>query len=322
MLAWATMHWPGPAPKYMTLVGDGHWNLKNYRPDKWGLPPNWIPPYLAWADPWQGEVPADALYGDITGDLVPDIAVGRLPVNTLDEANTVVDKIIAYDEAFATADWQRRTLLVADDADSGGDFAALSDEILQEHLPADLAPARIYLKITHPDAASTRAALNDALNAGVLLAQYTGHGAIDRWAGEGIWRTSDVVGLHNDQRLPVVMTFACLDGYFVTPNVDSMAETMLRRVGGGSIAAISPGGLSLSADQRELRIILLDTIFKGGVRSIGEALTVAKQAYAATNGSIYLIQTQTLFGDPAMLLPFLPSGVRHLNYLPQVHGGR
>ncbi len=33
MLAWAHDHWPQPAPQFLTLVGDGHWNFKgfNYR---------------------------------------------------------------------------------------------------------------------------------------------------------------------------------------------------------------------------------------------------------------------------------------------------
>ena len=52
-----------------------------------------IPPYLAWADPWQGEVPSDTLYGDINGDKLPEIAVGRISVGRLGDAVTVVSKI-------------------------------------------------------------------------------------------------------------------------------------------------------------------------------------------------------------------------------------
>ena len=32
MLRWAAAHWPGPAPAYLTLLGDGHWNMKGHRP--------------------------------------------------------------------------------------------------------------------------------------------------------------------------------------------------------------------------------------------------------------------------------------------------
>ena len=56
MLIWGTGHWPAPAPAYLTLVGDGHYNFKGYNPDVYGTAPNPLPPFLAWIDPWQGEV--------------------------------------------------------------------------------------------------------------------------------------------------------------------------------------------------------------------------------------------------------------------------
>ena len=34
----------------------------------------------------------------VGNDLMPDMNIGRLPVNTLAEATTMVDKIIAYEE--------------------------------------------------------------------------------------------------------------------------------------------------------------------------------------------------------------------------------
>ena len=60
--------------------------------------PNHIPPYLACEDIWQGEVPVDARFGDLNDDKLPDIAVGRIAVDTVEEAAIVVDKILAYDE--------------------------------------------------------------------------------------------------------------------------------------------------------------------------------------------------------------------------------
>ena len=42
--------------------------------------------------------------------------MARLTANSLAEAVTVVDKIVHYDEAFRSADWQHRVLFVADNA--------------------------------------------------------------------------------------------------------------------------------------------------------------------------------------------------------------
>lgn len=319
MLAWAAGHWPGPAPAYLTLLGDGHWNFKGFNPAVYPPQPNPIPPYLAWADPWQGEAPADTRYGDLDGDDVPDVAVGRLAVNTLAEAQTVVDKIVGYDETARRQPWQQRALFVADNPDADGDYPALSDDIIAARLPADLRAGaqRIYLGQTVPDATTGRAAIAAAINDGVLLVQYTGHGAPTRWTHEEIWRTADVPGLHNAGRLPIVMTFNCLDGYFAlsTPADFSMAELMQRQVGGGAVAAISPSGLSLSYEMHAFRRILMDVFFRDGVRELGRALTLAKQRYYAQYGMNHLIATMMLFGDPALQMP-VATGSRYLPLAP------
>jgi hypothetical protein len=140
--------------------------------------------------------------------------------------------------------------------------------------------------------------------------QYTGHGATNRWFHDnGIWTVADAAGLHNSPRYPILMSFNCLDGFFDHPllNMPAMAEVFQRQPGGGSVAAISPSGLSLSGDVAELRKFLMQLIFQEGVRDLGRALTLAKQRYNATypgaGGPAYLLYTMTLFGDPAMQVP-------------------
>jgi len=311
MMKWAVANWAAPTPAYLTLVGDGHWNFKGFNTTDYPMQPNHIPPYLAWVDLWQGEVPADAWFGDIDDDRVPEIAVGRLAVNTLAEAHTVVEKIISYDESLRVADWQRRALFVADNPDSAGDFRAVSDQIVAGYTPADLQVVRAYLPgdantpATPDEIAATRATIADTIQSGALMVQYTGHGAVNRWTAESIWHTSNIPALTNGSKLPLMMTFNCLDGYFVhpVPASFSMAELMQRHAGGGSVAAISPTGLGTTSDQLAFRKILLDVMFGDNVREVGRALTIAKEQFGQVYGKHYLIDTMTLFGDPAMLLP-------------------
>ena len=52
----------------------------------------------------------------------------------------------------------------------------------------------------------------------------------------------------------------------------------------------------------------MTVMFRENVREIGTALDVAKRRYAAAGGARYLIETMTLFGDPAMRLPVGISG--------------
>ena len=53
----------------------------------------------------------------ITGDDLPDVAVGRIPANTLAEANTIVSKIVGYDETGRAQPWQQQAVFVADRID-------------------------------------------------------------------------------------------------------------------------------------------------------------------------------------------------------------
>jgi len=325
MLIWGTSQWPGPPPAYLTLVGAGHYNFKGYNTAYYGTRPVRLPPFLAWADPWQGEVAADALYGDLNGDKVPEVAVGRLAANTLAEANTIVDKIITYDETMRRAPWQQRALFVTDNPDDAGDFPALSDAIIAGYLPSDLTAIRAYLP-GHPPAvpatpaqiAATRQTISDTLQSGVWMVQYTGHGAPESWAGEMLRTASDNTGLKNGSMLPVVLSFNCLDGYFIHPQLSrqSMAETFQRQPGGGAVATISPTGLGLTDDQNAFRQILMTVMFKENVRELGRALTLAKQRYYATYGPNYLIETMTLFGDPALRLPEAETLSPYRVYLP------
>ncbi|MGQ9492027.1 MAG: C25 family cysteine peptidase [Anaerolineae bacterium] len=307
MLTWAADHWAPPAPTYLTLLGDGDWNFKGYNPARYPPGPNHVPPYLAWVDPWQGEVPADAFYGDLDGDSVPEIAVGRLAVNTLAEADGVVDKIINYDQTTRREEWQRRALFVADNPDSASDFLAASDEIIANYIPADLSVLRAYLptNATTEQIAPTRATISETLQTGIWMVQFTGHGAPGQWTHESIWRHNYVPGPTNGGMLPVVMTFDCLDGYFAhtDPGLVSIAETMQRHAAGGSIAAISPAGLGITSDQQEFRKILMHVMFKDNVRELGRALTITKRQYAQVFGINYLVPTVTLFGDSALRLP-------------------
>jgi hypothetical protein len=319
LLAWVSKNWQSPAPAYLTLIGDGHYNIKGHNPEIYGTVPSWIPPYLVFADPWLGEVAADMRYGDINGDGLPEVAVGRVTANTPAEAIVVVDKIVHYDETSRTAAWQHEALFVADNPDSAGDFRTLSDNIIADYLPTDLTVTRAYLPdspATADEVAATKKVISDALQSGVWLVQYTGHGNTFLWAEEKLLQTQDIAGFKNGDRLPISMVFDCKDGNFFYPQSgrQSVAELMQRQEGGGAVAAISPSGDGITPDQQTFRKILMTIMFQENVREIGKALDEAKRRYAAQDGARYLIETMTLFGDPAMRLPI---SARHV-YLPAV----
>ena len=95
-----------PAPWFICLVGDGTHDYKN---NTGTSHPNWMPAYQ------EGISMFDEWYVRVEGEgRIPDLAIGRLPVQSATEAEGVVDKLISYDSDPEVGPWQSRVLLVAD----------------------------------------------------------------------------------------------------------------------------------------------------------------------------------------------------------------
>ncbi|MBK6427821.1 MAG: hypothetical protein IPF82_16990 [Blastocatellia bacterium] len=94
------------APSFVTLVGDGSLDPKNYL----GAGDfNLVPSKLV--DASSIEFASDDWLVDGNGDSLPDVAVGRLPVRSASESAALVAKIIAYE---SSATLNKNVLLVSD----------------------------------------------------------------------------------------------------------------------------------------------------------------------------------------------------------------
>jgi hypothetical protein len=94
----------------------------------------------------------------------------------------------------------------------------------------------------------------------------------------------------------------CLDGYWIYPSRSSLTEIMLRAANGGSVASFSPTGLGVSTGHDLLERGLLDSVFQQGASRLGWAAQAGKLALYASGQNYDLIDTFTVFGDPALRL--------------------
>ncbi len=309
-LAYAYANWQAPAPQYVLLVGDGHWNFKGYGQATYGAPePIYMPPMLARVDPWQGEVDATNLLAAIVGDdIMPDLMIGRFPVNNGDELAAMIDKTIAYESSQNLASqpaWQRTIAFVTDNTpDDAGDFVASAESFIQRYVTGPFQPVRLYADHNPGNPAATTQAISETLNVtGSLLINYIGHGYIRGWAAENLWLKTDVPGLNNLDRLPIVLSMDCLDGYWIYPGDHSLAEEMTRYAGGGAVAAFSPTGLGVAVGHDDLFEGFYDYLFMAGGRNLGQASLAAKLHLFRQNNHHDLIHTFMVNGDPALRIP-------------------
>ena len=234
--------WTQPVPSYVVLLGDGNFDPK----DNLGLgEKSHIPPYLADVDPWIRETASDNRYVCVSGDdTLPDLFIGRLPANSLDEANALVSKVISYEQTPPSGSWASQMLFIADNADSAGDFAADSDVVADNYVPSAYSVEKVYYGITHLTPESARTAIPSSINSGKLIVNYAGHGSAQLWATEQLLTTGILATLTNTDELPFVAPMTCYEGYFIWPGHPSMAETFVRLPTTGAIASWSPPALA------------------------------------------------------------------------------
>jgi hypothetical protein len=209
----------------------------------------------------------------------------------------MVAKVIAYETQEPTLDGP--FLLIADDADPAGDFAADAEELARGIL-AGRDVRKIYLG--ELGASAARGAIVEAFDGGAAIASYLGHGGIHLWASENLLDVSRVGSLSAQSRQPIVLTMNCLNGYFHFPYFNSLAEELVKADGKGAIAAFSPSGLSLNAPAHLYHQALLRELLNGSHARLGDAVMAAQEAFASTGAFPELLSIYHLLGDPALRL--------------------
>ncbi|MEJ5308323.1 MAG: C25 family cysteine peptidase [Anaerolineae bacterium] len=306
-LAYAYTSWTRPAPVYVLLMGDGHYDFKDYIGRGETV---YIPPYLADIDPWLGETAADNRYVAVSGDdILPDISLGRFPVKTPVEASTMINKALGYLQNPPTTEWNREILFVADNPDDAGDFYAYSNAVADQFVPPLYNAQKVYyLQPPYTTASLARTAMFNAINAGRLIVNYVGHAAYRYWASEKLLQITDIASMNNADKLTFMAPMTCLEGYYINPSssidLSAIAEMLVRAPDKAAIASWSPTGLGLASGHDVMNKALYQAIFYDHIIELGPATTLGKLALAG-QGHDELIDTYTLFGDPALELAVL-----------------
>ena len=296
-----------PAPWFICLMGDGTYDYKN---NNGTSHPNWMPAYqegISMFDEWYVRVEGE--------DRIPDLAIGRLPVQSATEAEGVVDKLIAYDSEPEVGPWQSRVLLVADDLHnpskpdiSESFFITDAERMARDLLPADLDLVKLYIA-QFPLEGRAKPQARDAFvrffNEGALILTYIGHGSLDVLAHERMFLLSSDAGLiDNGRRLPFMYTAASQVGVFDAPEQQSIPEVLMNRPDGGVIGFISAARVGFHISNMVLANEFHRLMYRSeeGQVPLGLALTIAKQNVTGSRDNRTNMQRYCLIGDPALRL--------------------
>lgn len=287
-LLYAAANW-NPAPRFVLLVGDASYDFNNFTE---GKNIDILPTQLVFTD-FMGYVASDTWFVIAPeGDLYPEMAIGRFPAQNAQQLETMVSKTLIY-ERDNDRSWSNRALLVADDEEN---FDETSDELAVTLSDSGFTPEKLYMD----EREDIREDIVTAINDGVGLVNYIGHGSVEVWGDEKVLQATDASDLRNRGRFPIFTTFTCLNGYFNHPDVDALAETLLTAPNGGVAAAIAPSSRTTTFQQFIVADIFFAQLLGGEVSTLGEALQIAKQENAANSTARDVIYSYNLLGDPAL----------------------
>lgn len=234
----------------------------------------------------------DFYYGCMGGaaDHTPDIARGRIPVKTLEEALIVIDKIIDYesnppiDEEFYSSGLHL-AYFGEDSSGSGREYVRhtlTSEEIRDYMISFNKDVKRLYWtdSSTYPKYYSnnffgngeeiptdlqkpyygwntTADDIVKAINGGVSYILRRSHGDIESWRYPDFNR-NELLKLNNGNMQPVIFSFDCLSGKFAN---NCLGEQFLKLKNAGCVAYVGMTDTSYSTANDILSVHLFDAMY-------------------------------------------------------------
>jgi len=295
-------------PEYVLLLGDGSYDPRNIIGNS---KRDQVPVHLTRTG-WYGGVADDDYFVRVNGDdFLPDISIGRLPVNSNQEFTIWDNKRQLYDQRLFLDRWHKEILFIAGwPLEAGDDFYKPSDS-----LSATVSPVYDIAKVYHGSAYQNKEDLINRLNQGVAVAVFYGHGGAQLWSHDAFFRHYDVARLNNWGRWPLIGSFTCNSGAFESPRYLSISESFIFN-NGGAIGVYASSGASYGAGITGcvMENTFIDAFDKKGFRNFGDIVLSSKYGLAGglppSGQTLDMLASYNLLGDPAVRLALPDTGLR------------
>jgi hypothetical protein len=316
-------------PKYLLMFGDGSYDYKNHL----SVNINFVPTYESFNSLTPTACYAtDDFFGilDSTGGYycngTIEVGAGRFPVRTADEAKIMVDKVEDYISKKSsytekngcttftkknTGDWQNMICFIADDGDNNLHLDQVEGltsyvDTANNNLNIEKIYIDAYIEVNGSDGVScpdVNKAINNRVEEGALIINYTGHGGPTGWANAKVLQLSDITSWSNITNMPVFVTASCEFCPFDNPAMTSGGEQIVLNPNGGGIAIFSTTRVAFSNTNFNLEKSFYKFALKkynGEYNRFGDILKLAKN----DNGDIVNNRIFALLGDPALQLSY------------------
>ncbi len=258
--------------------------------------------YFTWLENKEGK-------SDITATM--DISVGRLPVNTIEEAQQVVNKLIRYMRNETAGAWKSQLCFLADDGDAnmhtrGADKAAESVRKANPNFTVN----KIYIDAYQQESTAAgekyplaKSKLDHLLKTGVLLFDYCGHAGYNNICSENMLTAREIREMTNEN-LGIWVLATCNFANFDAQKTSAAEEAVLNEYG-GALAVYASCRTVYAAQNEVLNKYICDSLFAhtnpcNYRYTIGEAIRQGKNKSPRDENNLPYL----LLGDPAVRLRY------------------
>jgi len=306
------------APKYLLLLGIGNFNAKKLNIDFE------LPVYESNnSNSVLSSYTSDDFFSILnTGDDINDynklqnlsLSVGRIPARTIMEADTAIQKLINYQTLKLGGTWENKITWVADDGDYNLHLQDAESIINNLQLKAPhWNHNKIYLDLFPSENTSTGNtfplafnAIQQAIQEGSLVLNYTGHGNYLRLSEEAVISQSQFDLWKNSNKLPLMIAASCNFTPYDQPTLNSIAWDAFMKNSEGIIGLVAANRLVYAYSNKQINDLFIQQLLvknaTGNYNTIGQALQKAKLINWSNNGDRVNDLKFNLMGDPGLFL--------------------
>ncbi len=259
-------------------------------------------------------------------DILPDVGLGRIACNDVEELNIYIDKIILYKDHNKMVN---KILSIGGDTVTG--TVTMEGEYQNEKVLEKL-PGYVSTRLWDSNGKLTKANIRNGFRSAVDFVDFAGHGSPWSWAThpeevEGKWipaktiispwtgfRFNDIniYNLNNANKFPVIVFTACSNNKFTeTKNV--IGWKMICKQGGGGIATFAEAGIGSGPGGERcveegvglIEVLIFEKLYN--TKELGQAWGEAIESYYIKRGPTFqmtdyktMIEFQ-LIGDPTVV---------------------